>query len=92
MAAGSSISTGLDSEVVVLAELFLDFADFLADFFFPDLLLLELGLPLLLLVRLRAVLLDFALLLFTLFVGWNSKCYTSLQNVSNMRIPLEYVI
>ena len=64
------MSTGLDSEVVVLAELFLDFADFLADFFFPDLPFLELGLPLLLLVRLRAVLLlDLALLLFALFVG-----------------------
>ena len=64
------MSTTLGSEAVVLAELFLDFADFLADFFFPDLPLLKLGLPLLLLVRLRAVLLpDFALLLFALFVG-----------------------
>ena len=70
MATGSNISTTLGSEAVVLAELFLDFADFLADFFLPDLPLFTLGLPLLLLVRLRAVLLlDFALLLFALLFG-----------------------
>ena len=60
------MSTTLGSEATDFAELFLDFADFLADFFLPDLPRLALGLPLL--VRLRAVLfLDFPL--FTLLVG-----------------------